>query len=177
MCVFGASLALPQAASTLAPKTPPKTTVPKAASVETAAPKSATPKAAPKTAVTKKTGTGTKTAATGKKTYKSTKKGGPPAQTWRNRQLAPTATRYKEIQQALADKGYLKAEPSGVWDTQSEEALKQFQTEKNLPPSGKINAPSLIGLGLGPKAPDPIISPPNTPTKETPPEPPATPQP
>jgi hypothetical protein len=83
--------------------------------------------------------------------------------------LAPTQTRYKEIQQALADKGYLKREPNGVWDSESEDALKQFQTAKKLPPTGKINSPSLIGLGLGPKAPDPIVSPPNVPAPPPPP--------
>jgi peptidoglycan hydrolase-like protein with peptidoglycan-binding domain len=60
----------------------------------------------------------------------------------------------------LADKGYLKTEPNGVWDSNSEEALKQFQTEKKLAPTGKLNSPSLIGLGLGPKPPDPITVPP-----------------
>jgi|SRR6185312_1552657 len=67
------------------------------------------------------------------------------------RQMAPTPERYKEIQQALADKGYLKSEPTGVWDGDSTEALKQFQSDKNLTPTGKITAASLIGLGLGPK--------------------------
>ncbi len=69
----------------------------------------------------------------------------------RYRQAAPTPDRYKEIQQALVDKGYLKSEPNGVWDNDSADALKQFQTDKNLPPTGKITAASLIGLGLGPK--------------------------
>ncbi len=63
----------------------------------------------------------------------------------------PDADRLKEIQKALADKGYFKGEVNGVWDADSVAALKQFQTEKNLPPDGKISALSLIGLGLGPK--------------------------
>jgi peptidoglycan hydrolase-like protein with peptidoglycan-binding domain len=79
--------------------------------------------------------------------------------------LAPTAARYKEIQQALSDKGYLKTEPNGIWDAQSEEAMKLFQSERNMTPTGKINAPSLIGLGLGPRAPDPITTPPNAPSQ------------
>ena len=68
------------------------------------------------------------------------------------RQTAPTPERYKEIQQALADKGYLKSEPNGVWDDQSSDAMKQFQNDKNLPSTGKITSASLIGLGLGPKS-------------------------
>jgi hypothetical protein len=66
-------------------------------------------------------------------------------------QQTPTPDRYREIQQALVDKGYLKSGANGVWDTASSDALKQYQTEKNLPPTGKITAASLIGLGLGPK--------------------------
>jgi len=99
--------------------------------------KAASPKTATKTATTKK-------------------KGKAPARpvasnSWRPRQLSPTPDRYKEIQQALASKGYLKSEPSGVWDADSTEAMKQFQTDRNLTPTGKITAPALIGLGLGPK--------------------------
>jgi hypothetical protein len=70
----------------------------------------------------------------------------------RYRQAAPTPDRYREIQQALVDKGYLKAEPNGVWDQQSSDALKQFQTDQKQMPTGKITASSLIGLGLGPKS-------------------------
>jgi hypothetical protein len=76
-----------------------------------------------------------------------------PANSWRSRQQAPTPERYKEIQQALAAKGYLKTEPNGVWDADSAEALRQFQTDQKISPTGKINAPSLIGLGLGGSAP------------------------
>ena len=71
---------------------------------------------------------------------------------FRSRQTVPTPERYKEIQEALATKGYLKSDPNGVWDAQSAEALKQFQTDHNLSPTGKLSAASLIGLGLGPKA-------------------------
>jgi hypothetical protein len=71
---------------------------------------------------------------------------------WRNTQRTPTPERYKEIQQALATKGYLQtAAPSGVWDTHSVEALKKFQQDQNLDPSGKLDSLSLIALGLGPK--------------------------
>ena len=74
------------------------------------------------------------------------------AVTWRNRQMAPSPDRYKEIQQALVAKGYLQPEQaSGVWDQNSLDALKRFQTEQNLDASGKINSLSLIALGLGPK--------------------------
>jgi murein L,D-transpeptidase YcbB/YkuD len=71
--------------------------------------------------------------------------------TWRNTQRAPTPERYKEIQQALAEKGYLQATPNGVWDASSVEALKKFQQDQSLDPSGKIDSLSLIALGLGPR--------------------------
>ena len=72
--------------------------------------------------------------------------------TWRNRQLAPTSDRYKEIQDALASRGYLQPEQAtGAWNDASIDALKRFQIEQNLDSTGKINSLSLIALGLGPK--------------------------
>jgi peptidoglycan hydrolase-like protein with peptidoglycan-binding domain len=68
------------------------------------------------------------------------------------RQLNPTPDRYKQIQQALAQKGYLPTEQAnGQWTEASADALKKFQTDQNLDPTGKINSLSLIALGLGPK--------------------------
>lgn len=66
--------------------------------------------------------------------------------------MAPAPERYKEIQDALVAKGYLKPEEaSGAWTPASTEALKKFQSEQNLDSSGRINSLSLIALGLGPK--------------------------
>jgi peptidoglycan hydrolase-like protein with peptidoglycan-binding domain len=70
----------------------------------------------------------------------------------RGSQLAPTKERYKQIQQALAAKGYLKpTEATGQWTATSIDALKRFQANQNLEATGKINSLSLIALGLGPK--------------------------
>jgi peptidoglycan hydrolase-like protein with peptidoglycan-binding domain len=66
-------------------------------------------------------------------------------------QTHPDADRYKEIQQALADKGYYKGEVNGQWGDDSVSAMKKFQADQKLPDDGKISAPVLIGLGLGPK--------------------------
>jgi len=78
--------------------------------------------------------------------------------TWRNRQLAPTPDRYKEIQSALAAKGYLKPEDAnGSWNQASADALKRFQSEQNIESTGKINSLSLIALGLGPKHETPSV--------------------
>jgi hypothetical protein len=98
-------------------------------------------------------------------------KKGPPAKrvTWRNRQLAPTPQRYKEIQDALAAKGYLNPEDAnGAWNQASVDALKKFQAGQNLDSTGKINSLSLIALGLGPKRETP---PPKPPAETTPPAP------
>lgn len=75
-----------------------------------------------------------------------------PTTTWRNRQVAPTPERFKEIQDALVAKGYLRPEDVGSgWNQGSMDALKRFQSEQNIEASGKINSLSLIALGLGPK--------------------------
>jgi len=49
-------------------------------------------------------------------------------------------------------KGYLKSENvTGVWNQDSVDALKRFQSEQKIESTGKINSLSLIALGLGPK--------------------------
>jgi peptidoglycan hydrolase-like protein with peptidoglycan-binding domain len=63
----------------------------------------------------------------------------------------PSTERYKEIQQALASKGYFTPEPDGNWGPASIESLKRFQHDQNLVEDGKIGSLSLIALGLGPK--------------------------
>ena len=81
--------------------------------------------------------------------------------TWRNRQMAPTAERYRQIQGALAAKGFLRPEDAtGVWNSTSVDALKQFQAQQKLESSGKINSLSLIALGLGPKRDTAVVKPP-----------------
>jgi hypothetical protein len=58
-----------------------------------------------------------------------------------------------------------------VWDAGSIEAMQRFQMDQKLSPTGKINAPSLIGLGLGAKsagAPEaPALPSASAPTPET----------
>jgi peptidoglycan hydrolase-like protein with peptidoglycan-binding domain len=66
-------------------------------------------------------------------------------------QQEPTPDRYREIQQALAAKGYYKGSVNGEWGPESMEALKQFQTNQKLKADGKLDSMSLIALGLGPK--------------------------
>lgn len=71
----------------------------------------------------------------------------------RQSQQVPGSERVREIQQALADRGYA-LEPSGVWGSDSVEALKKFQTDQNinnLTGRGRLDPLTLIALGLGPK--------------------------
>lgn len=111
-----------------------------------AATKSATSTIAHAPAVKSKTGTA-KTSAnkTGTKTKRAVVARRPPVQ------MQPSTDRYKEIQQALSDKGYFRGTPDGMWDAASVDALKRFQKDQNLDPDGKIGSLSLMALGLGPR--------------------------
>ena len=95
---------------------------------------------APKQSTKKKTASSSKKTASKKKT----------AVVRRVAQQQPTPERYKEIQQALADKGYFHGPVDGVWGADSTDALKRFQREQNIEDDGKIGSLSLIALGLGP---------------------------
>ena len=122
-----------------------KTAAKKTAAKKTAAKKKAPPaRKGAATASSRKPGTTRSASSRGKKT---------PGKrvTWRNRQTSPTPDRYREIQGALASKGYLKPEDAtGTWNQTSSDAMKKFQAEQNLDSNGKINSLSLIALGLGP---------------------------
>ena len=69
-----------------------------------------------------------------------------PAVRW---QMQPAQQRYREIQQALSDKGYFKGDVDGLWNAASVDALKRFQSGQHLNPDGKLSSLSLIALGLG----------------------------
>jgi peptidoglycan hydrolase-like protein with peptidoglycan-binding domain len=114
--------------------------------VKTAAKKSSSSKPAVSTRSTRNTAVRTRVVAASNK--RSTRRAVPsrPAV-----QAVPTAERYKEIQEALAQRGYYKGEATGSWNPDSIDALKKFQQEQNLAPSGKLDSVSLIALGLGPK--------------------------
>jgi len=64
-------------------------------------------------------------------------------------QLAPTPSRISEIQTALSREGAYQGEPSGKWDPTTVDAMRQFQNDHGLNPSGKIDALTLQKLGLG----------------------------
>ncbi len=147
LSIFAAALALPQS-----PPVKKKTPAKSAAKKKTVATRSA--KSSTKSTSTKSSRKGR----AGKRAVSSAPRG----------QMTPTPERYQEIQQALADKGYLKSEPNGVWDTASVDALSLFQADRNLPVTGKITSASLIGLGLGPKTAGTVPSKPAAPPVQKP---------
>jgi peptidoglycan hydrolase-like protein with peptidoglycan-binding domain len=124
----------------LAENRPAKTgkTTPPAKSTALSKPKRASPK---KTVASKKSSKRGKKSASRKRHTPS----------WRRGQQVPTPERHREIQQALLGHGYLQAAPTGVWGEESVDALRRFQQDQHLEPTGKLDSLSLIALGLGPK--------------------------
>ena len=156
LSVLGATLApaFQQQPRTAAKKNIPvvKKTTPRKAGASVS--RASAPRAGAAKTGTAKTTPAKGTAATRRRTAvsaKTTGKKGLVRSAYVPRQAQPTSDRYKEIQQALAAKGYLKSEPTGVWDADSVAAMRQFQTDRKLDPSGKLTAAALIDLGLGPK--------------------------
>jgi len=64
-------------------------------------------------------------------------------------QTAPTSDRIREIQSALNREGALSGDPTGKWDDATTEAMRKFQENHGLNPTGKIDAGTLNKLGLG----------------------------
>jgi murein L,D-transpeptidase YcbB/YkuD len=130
---------------------PQESTVAQKAAKKPAATKPATKsvpkaKAAPKSVSSK-----TPSQRSAPKTKSASKTAPQPAAIRRTNQQHPTSERYKEIQQALADKRYFSGSVDGNWGQDSVDALKRFQHDQNLTEDGKIGSLSLIALGLGPK--------------------------
>ena len=64
-------------------------------------------------------------------------------------QKAPTPDRIREIQGALNREGAFGGQPTGKWDDATVNAMKKFQENQGLNPTGKIDAVTLVKLGLG----------------------------
>jgi peptidoglycan hydrolase-like protein with peptidoglycan-binding domain len=65
-------------------------------------------------------------------------------------QQAIQAARVREIQEALIKAHYLDGKPSGVWDTQTKDAMKNFQGDNGWQTKVLPDSRALIKLGLGP---------------------------
>lgn len=151
------------AKSTASARTSTKSTaVAKSAATKSTAAKSTAAKSATAKSTTR-SAANTRPAANRGPATKSAAK--PVASSYRAPQQQPTPDRYKEIQQALADRGYFAGPVDGNWGPSSIDALKRFQHDQSLLEDGKVGALSLIALGLGPKrqtaaaAPDPAATP------------------
>jgi peptidoglycan hydrolase-like protein with peptidoglycan-binding domain len=66
-------------------------------------------------------------------------------------QMLPSRERLGEIQKALIEAGFNPGTADGVWGPNSIAALQDFQASRGLESTGRVNALTLIQLGLGPK--------------------------
>jgi len=58
--------------------------------------------------------------------------------------------RAREIQTALIREHYLNGEPSGAWDTRTQDAMTRYQTDNGWQSKVTPDSRALIKLGLGP---------------------------
>ncbi len=145
-----------KSSTTVAPTNAPKAVVAKKAATAKVTPqsagKTASKKAVPQASAKTTPPAAAKTANPGAKTTSKSGTKKPVATVARrSAQQQPTSDRYREIQQALSDRGYFGGAPDGTWGPESVDALKRFQREQNLTDDGKIGSLSLIALGLGPQ--------------------------
>jgi peptidoglycan hydrolase-like protein with peptidoglycan-binding domain len=67
--------------------------------------------------------------------------------------------RATQIQSALIQQNYLKGSPSGQWDTQTQAAMRQFQSDHGWQTKLTPDSRALIKLGLGPnRSEDPAVA-------------------
>lgn len=70
---------------------------------------------------------------------------------WKRRgQQAIAPERAREIQQALIREHYLTGEPTGVWDSRTQDAMVRYQTANGWQSKITPDSRALIKLGLGP---------------------------
>ena len=58
--------------------------------------------------------------------------------------------RAREIQQALVREHYLSGEPTGTWDSATQEAMRKYQSDQGWQSKTVPDSRALIRLGLGP---------------------------
>lgn len=64
--------------------------------------------------------------------------------------------RARQIQTALVREGYMKGEPSGVWDQPTKDAMTRYQADHGWQTKTLPDSRALIQLGLGPNHEDAI---------------------
>ena len=67
--------------------------------------------------------------------------------------------RARQIQTALVREGYMKGEPSGVWDDSTKDAMARYQSDHGWQSKTLPDSRALIQLGLGPSHRDAINAP------------------
>jgi len=65
-------------------------------------------------------------------------------------QAAIDNPRAQQIQEALVREHYLNGEPSGTWDTSTQEAMRRYQADQGWQTKQVPDSRALIRLGLGP---------------------------
>lgn len=82
---------------------------------------------------------------------KTKKKGKKKKGNWKTQgQQKIDSERTRQIQEALVREHYLNGEPSGTWDTDTEEAMRRFQADQGWQDKMTPDSRALIKLGLGP---------------------------
>jgi hypothetical protein len=76
----------------------------------------------------------------------------------RHGQQAVDTRRTTQIQRALIQSHYLDGEPSGAWDTKTQEALRRYQAANGWQSKVVPDSRALIKLGLGPST-DKLLNP------------------
>jgi peptidoglycan hydrolase-like protein with peptidoglycan-binding domain len=71
-------------------------------------------------------------------------------------QQAIKGDRSRQIQTALIREGYMKGEPSGVWDQTTKDAMTRYQADHGWQTKTLPDSRALIQLGLGPSHEDAI---------------------
>ena len=70
---------------------------------------------------------------------------------WKSKgQHGLSSERAKQIQEALIRQHYLDGEPTGVWDTKTQEACRKYQADNGWQSKVLPDSRALIKLGLGP---------------------------
>lgn len=69
---------------------------------------------------------------------------------WKRTQQIIAPDRAQEIQEALVREHYLKSDPSGVWDSNTQAAMQRFQADHGWQTKMIPDSRALIALGLGP---------------------------
>ena len=139
-------LAIPSLAATTPKVKPKKANSSKSTPAKASAKKTSANAASAKTATSKSSSKGH---------LKRTRRG----RNWkRHGQQTVDTRRTSQIQQALIRSHYLDGEPSGAWDSRTQEALRRYQAANGWQSKVVPDSRALIKLGLGPST-DKLLNP------------------